>query len=46
MLVVKYSFYGLVSYGVYRYVLPKAAKGFIASAAAQVAAKVSGVFSR
>lgn len=46
MFVIKYSFYGLVGYGVYRYVLPKAAKGFIANAAGQVAAKVSGVFSR
>ncbi|KAH9408071.1 hypothetical protein TYRP_011727 [Tyrophagus putrescentiae] len=46
MLVIRYSFYGLVGYGVYRYVLPKAAKSLLVQSTAQVAAKVAGVFSR
>ena len=46
MLVIRYSFYGLVGYGVYRYVLPKAAKSLLVQSTAHVAAKVAGVFSR
>ena len=44
-MVIKYSFYGLVGYGLYRYAMPKVAKSFIADVATQVTAKVTSFVS-
>lgn len=45
MFVLKYSFYGLVGYGVYRYAVPKVVKSFLGNVAAQVTSKVATLVS-